>query len=99
MIDRLLDGRVSPRAEAGPASAALAGMKFVFTGGMPTLSRAEAKQLVEANGGRVAGSVSKATDYVVAGEDAGSKLEEAQRLKVPILDEAGFLALLEARTS
>ena len=99
VIDRLLDGRVKPARVAGPATNALAGLKFVFTGGMPTLSRAEGKQLVEANGGRVAGSVSKATDYVVAGEDAGSKLEEARRLKVPILDEAGFLALLEARTS
>ncbi len=64
---------------------------------MPRLSRAEGKQLVKANGGRVAGSVSKATDYVVAGEDAGSKLDEAQRLKVPVLDEAGFLALLRER--
>jgi len=52
---------------------------------------------VEKNGGRVAGSVSKATDYVVAGEDAGSKLDEAQRLKVPVLDEAAFLALLSER--
>lgn len=97
VIDRLLDGRVKPARVAGPATNALAGLKFVFTGGMPTLSRAEGKQLVEANGGRVAGSVSKATDYVVAGEDAGSKLDEAQRLKVPVLDEAGFLALLRER--
>ena len=84
-------------ATKGPSTSALAGSKFVFTGGLPTLSRAAAKQLVEDNGGRVAGSVSKATDYVVAGEDAGSKLAEAQRLKVPILDEAGFLALLRER--
>jgi len=97
VIDRLLDGRVKLARVAGPATQALAGLKFVFTGGMPTLSRAEGKQLVEGNGGRVAGSVSKATDYVVAGEDAGSKLDEAQRLKVPVLDEAGFLALLRER--
>ncbi len=97
VIDRLLDGRVRPAAAQGPTTAALAGLKFVFTGGLPTLARAAAKQLVEDNGGRVAGSVSKATDYVVAGEDAGSKLAEAQRLKVPILDEAGFLALLRER--
>jgi len=97
VIDRLLDGRVKLARVAGPATNALAGLKFVFTGGLPTLSRAEGKQLVEGNGGRVAGSVSKATDFVVAGEDAGSKLEEAQRLKVPILDEAGFLALLRER--
>src|SRR6185503_7761811 len=97
VIDRLLDGRVKLARVAGPASQALAGLKFVFTGGLPTLSRAQGKQLVEDNGGRVAGSVSKATDYVVAGEDAGSKLDEAQRLKVPVLDEAGFLALLRER--
>ena len=97
VIDRLLDGRVKLARVAGPATQALAGLKFVFTGGMPKLSRAEGKQLVESNGGRVAGSVSKATDYVVAGEDAGSKLDEAQRLKVPVLDEAGFLALLRER--
>jgi DNA ligase (NAD+) len=97
VVDRLLAGRLRPAQAEGPASAALAGAKFVFTGGLPTLSRAAAKQLVEDNGGRVAGSVSKATDYVVAGEDAGSKLAEAQRLKVPVLDEAGFLALLRER--
>ena len=97
VIDRLLDGRVKLARVAGPATQALAGLKFVFTGGMPTLSRAQGKELVEGNGGRVAGSVSKATDYVVAGEDAGSKLDEAQRLKVPVLDEAGFLALLRDR--
>ncbi|HEV8239671.1 MAG TPA: NAD-dependent DNA ligase LigA [Thermoanaerobaculia bacterium] len=97
VIDRLLDGRVKLARVEGPATNALAGLKFVFTGGMPTLSRAQGKQLVEANGGRVAGSVSKATDYVVAGEDAGSKLDEAQRHKVPVLDEAGFLALLRER--
>lgn len=97
VIDRLLDGRVKLARVEGPATQALAGLKFVFTGGMPTLSRAQGKQLVESNGGRVAGSVSKATDYVVAGEDAGSKLDEAQRLKVPVLDEAGFLAFLRER--
>lgn len=97
VIDHLLDGRVRLAKAEGPSSAALAGLKFVFTGGLPTLARAAAKQLVEDNGGRVAGSVSKATDYVVAGEDAGSKLAEAQRLKVPILDEAAFLAMLRER--
>ncbi len=85
------------REAAGPQGTALAGLKFVFTGTLPTLSRPAAKKLVEDNGGRVVGSVSKATDYVVAGEDAGSKLEEAERLKRPILDEAGFHALLAER--
>jgi len=97
VIDRLLDGRVKLARVAGPASQALAGLKFVFTGGLPTLSRGAAKELVEGNGGRVVGSVSKATDYVVVGEDAGSKLEEARRLDIPTLDEAAFLALLEEK--
>ena len=97
VIDRLLDGRVKLAREKAPATAQLAGLKFVFTGGLPTLSREVAKKLVEDNGGRVVGSVSKATDYVVVGEEAGSKLDEAKRLKVPTLDEAAFLTLLRKR--
>lgn len=73
----------------------LAGKKFVFTGGLPTLSRSQAKKLVEAAGGKVVGSVSSETDYVVAGEAAGSKLEKAKELGVEILDEGAFLKLLE----
>jgi DNA ligase (NAD+) len=97
IVDRLLAGRVTIAPEQGPASAALAGLKLVFTGTLPTLSRGAAKALVEGNGGRVVGSVSKATDYVVAGEEAGSKLDEATRLGIPVLDEAAFLALLRER--
>ena len=97
VIDRLLDGRVKLAREKGPATARLTGLKFVFTGSLPTLAREAAKKLVEGNGGRVVGSVSKATDYVVVGEDAGSKLDEARRLEVPTLDEAAFLALLRER--
>jgi len=63
---------------------------------LPTLTRDAAKEKIEAAGGKVAGSVSKKTDYVVAGEEAGSKLAKAQELGVPILDEAGLLALLAA---
>ncbi|HEV8630275.1 MAG TPA: NAD-dependent DNA ligase LigA [Thermoanaerobaculia bacterium] len=94
VVERLLDRRVRLRREAGPVTAQLAGLKFVFTGGLPTLSREQAKKLVEANGGHVVGSVSKATDYVVAGEDAGSKLAEAKKHGVPTLDEEAFLKLL-----
>ncbi len=75
----------------------LAGRTLVLTGTLPTLTRDVAKGLVEAAGGKVAGSVSKKTDYVVAGAEAGSKLMKAQELGVTILDEAGLLALL-ART-
>ena len=72
----------------------LAGKTFVITGTLPTLSRDEAKDQVEAAGGKVAGSVSKKTDYVVAGEEAGSKLIKAQALGLAIIDEAALLTLL-----
>lgn len=74
----------------------LAGQTFVLTGTLPTLSRDEAKELLEAQGAKVAGSVSKKTSYVVAGEEAGSKLEKAQQLGITILDEAGLRDLLAA---
>ncbi|MBX3605048.1 MAG: NAD-dependent DNA ligase LigA [Piscinibacter sp.] len=72
----------------------LAGKTLVLTGTLPTLSRDAAKELIEAAGGKVAGSVSKKTHYVVAGEEAGSKLDKARELGVPVLDEAGLRSLL-----
>ena len=83
--------------EGAPSAQALlplAGKTFVLTGTFPTLKREEAKEMLEAAGAKVAGSVSKKTHYVVAGEEAGSKLTKAQELGVPVLDEAGLLALL-----
>ncbi len=79
---------------AVPAAGALQGRTFVLTGTLPTLTRDEAKALIEAQGGKVAGSVSKKTSYVIAGEDAGSKLAKAEALGVAILDEAGLRALV-----
>jgi DNA ligase (NAD+) len=76
------------------ATGNLLGKTFVLTGTLPSLSRDEAKEKIEAAGGKVSGSVSKKTDYVVAGADAGSKLDKAQELGLNILDEAGLLALL-----
>jgi DNA ligase (NAD+) len=78
---------------------ALAGKTFVLTGTLPTLSRDEAGAMIEAAGGKVSGSVSKKTSYVVAGEDAGSKLAKAQELGVAILDEAALQDLLAAAAS
>jgi len=78
-----------PQAQSGP----FAGKTFVLTGTLPNLKREEAAAKIEALGGKVSGSVSKKTDYVVAGEEAGSKLEKAQKLGVKIIDEAGLLKL------
>jgi DNA ligase (NAD+) len=74
----------------------LAGKTFVLTGTLPTLKRDEAASMIEAAGGKVAGSVSKKTSYVVAGDDAGSKLAKAQELGVAIIDETELLTLLES---
>lgn len=75
----------------------LTGKTFVLTGTLPTMGRDQAAELIEAEGGKVSGSVSKKTHYLVAGADAGSKLAKAQELEVTILDEAGLLALLAAK--
>ena len=85
----------APRAHAAAQAAPLAGLTFVLTGTLPTLVRDDAKALVESGGGKVAGSVSKKTDYVVAGAEAGSKLARAAELGVPVLDEDAFVRLLE----
>ncbi|MEP7183260.1 MAG: BRCT domain-containing protein, partial [Betaproteobacteria bacterium] len=83
--------------EAPPERAApgrLAGLTVVLTGTLPTLTREDAKAMIEVEGGKVAGSVSAKTSYVVAGEEAGTKLAKARDLGVPVLDEAGLRRLL-----
>jgi len=78
-----------------PGEGPLAGQTFVLTGTLPDLTREQATERILRAGGKVTGSVSKKTSYVVAGASPGSKLEKAERLGVPVLDEAGLIALLE----
>jgi DNA ligase (NAD+) len=98
LCDRLRAAGIKTEAErrgSAEADERFAGKQFVLTGTLATFTRDEAKALIEARGGRVNSSVSKKTDYVVAGEAAGSKLDKAQSLGVTILDEAAFKEMLE----
>jgi DNA ligase (NAD+) len=94
LIERLRAAGLTFTAAKRVTSTQLEGLTFVLTGTLPTLTRDAAKQLIESAGGKVSGSVSKKTDYLVAGEDAGSKLDKAQSLQVKTLDEPALLALL-----
>lgn len=94
-IDQLLALGVSPQSEqAANTNSPIAGKTIVVTGTLPTLGRREAETLIEQNGAKAAGSVSKKTDYVLYGESAGSKLDKARELGVQLLTEAEFLALI-----
>ncbi|MHC4892776.1 MAG: helix-hairpin-helix domain-containing protein [Planctomycetota bacterium] len=92
-VARLAEGGVAPTAVTSTSSSALMGKRFVVTGSLESLSRAEAKQRIEDLGGQVTSSVSAKTDFLVVGEKPGSKLKQAQELGVTTLDEAAFLAL------
>jgi DNA ligase (NAD+) len=94
VIEQLIAG-MQLAVEEKTISAAVAGKTFVLTGTFPTLTRDEAKDLLEKAGAKVAGSVSKKTDYVVAGTDAGSKLTKAEELGIAVIDEAAMLDLLK----
>jgi len=95
LLSRLKEAGVNMTALSAAQDLRLAGKTFVLTGTLPTLTRQEATELVERYGGKTSSSVSKKTGYVIAGEDAGSKLTKAQQLNVPILSEEEFLKLLE----
>ena len=92
---RLCEAGLLTEATAAPAGDRFAGKTFVLTGTLPTMSRDEASALIKAQGGKVSGSVSKKTDYVVAGEAAGSKLTKANDLGVTVIDEATLLEMLK----
>ena len=91
LIEKLISAGVNTRQEKKEKGSLFAGLTFVLTGTLPSLSRNEASALIEANGGKVSGSVSKKTSVVLAGEDAGSKLVKAQSLGIEIIDEEEFL--------
>ncbi|MGH8407993.1 MAG: BRCT domain-containing protein, partial [Pseudomonas sp.] len=94
VLDALRAAGVTVKMPESVKSTVLQGKTFVLTGTLPTLTRDEAGRLIMEAGGKVSGSVSNKSSYVVAGEEAGSKLEKARDLSVPVLDEEGLLDLL-----
>lgn len=98
VVEKLARAGLSPRAEDPAPAAPLKGKSFVFTGALSRMSRNEAKALVESLGGAVTGTVTRTTDYVVAGEAAGAKLDKARRDGITILDEAAFFGLTQGGT-
>jgi DNA ligase (NAD+) len=94
VIEQLLASGLEFQKEERATTVDLSGKTFVLTGTLPTLSRDQAKELLEAAGAKVAGSVSQKTAFVVAGSEAGSKLDKAIELGIPILDEVALLKLL-----
>jgi len=99
VIGRLLAAGVSPSVAQKRVGGRFTGRTFVFTGSLERFSRGEAQKMVESEGGHAAGSVSKKTDYVVAGAEAGSKLEKAMALGVKVLSEEEFLVMMEQQES
>ena len=96
-VEALLDAGVQPQvSQREDAGTLFAGMTFVLTGTLPTLTRAQAEEIILHNGGKTAGSVSKKTSVVLAGESAGSKLQKAQTLGVRIMEEEEFLSLVKS---
>lgn len=94
-IDKLFDGGVKPQIAKKVEKGIFTGQTWVLTGTLPTLSRDEAKKIIIANGGKVSGSVSRNTSYVLAGESAGSKLDEAEKLGIKVIDEETFLKMIK----
>ncbi len=94
VIEALIAAGIDPAAPEEPHQGPFSGKTVVLTGAMSKMTREQAKEEIERRGGKVSGSVSRKTDLLVAGEDAGSKLTKAQELGVKVVDEQGFIALL-----
>jgi DNA ligase (NAD+) len=99
LVQRLKNANVDMKAEKKQRTSQLAGSTFVLTGSLPTFSRDEASTKIKDAGGKITSAVTKKTSYLVAGEKPGSKLDEAQKLGVRVIDEAGLLALLQPGTA
>ncbi len=97
LIQALREAGVNMEAAQTPTGSLFSGRTFVLTGTLPTMTRSQASALIESLGGKVSGSVSKKTSYVVAGEEAGSKLAKAEKLGIPVLSEAELLAMAEGK--
>ena len=95
LCEKLTELGLNTEATKEEALTTLAGLTFVLTGTLPTMTRDEASEIIKKNGGKVSGSVSKKTSYVVAGEEAGSKLTKAKELGVPVIDEAELLNMVK----
>src|SRR5699024_871024 len=95
LVERLKGCGVDMTYEAGETGGALSGKTFVITGKLPTLQRSEAKKIKERTGGKVTAAVSKDTDYLLAGEDAGSKLDKAESLNIQVISEEYLKKLLD----
>ena len=95
LIQRLKECGINTKYEKIQIDDRFAGKTFVLTGTLPTLKRSEAKALIEKYGGKASGSVSKKTDYVLAGEEAGSKLDKAQQLGIKIITEEQFKDMIK----
>jgi DNA ligase (NAD+) len=99
LIAELIAVGVEPESVAATANTSVAGKTFVLTGALPNLTRAQATMRIESAGGKVAGTVTHSTHYVVVGADAGSKLAQARELGVTLLDEAALLEMLNGKSS
>jgi len=97
VIDQLLEAGIRPQEQKAAEQSPLKGKTFVLTGTLASLTRDQAKELLEAGGAKVSGSVSKKTDYVVAGEEAGSKLTKARDLGIMVLDEKALLKIVKSK--